>query len=748
MTSLPQLLAAAWQHYQAGRSNDAIDCLTAAIRLEPDVPEPHNNLGALLAEKGRLAEAVASFREAIRLKPDYPEAQKNLANALRGQAQVHFKRGLTLAQQGKYEEAAASYQQALHFQPDSAGAHNNLGNVFLRQGKLAEATESFRQAVRSEPEFAAARSNLGEALHQQGNALVQQGNLNEAVIHLVEAVRLKPDYVEAICSLGVAFWKQGLPDAALEQYQRGLRIDPGHAATLLNLGALLQERGELALAEATLQRALDARPDSVDASYNLALVLQHQGRVDEAETLYREVIRRKPQYVDAHLNLGAVLKDQGRLDDALEAFRTALGINPDAVLIHSNLVYTLNFHSGYDGKAIREACARWNQQHAEPLRQLIRPHHNTPDPERQLKIGYVSPDFREHVGSFFTIPLLSNHDHQRYLVFCYANVAYPDAMTKRLQTYADRWRSTVRMSDQEIALLVQSDQIDILVDLAVHTANNELLVFARKPAPVQVTWLGYPGTTGLSTMDYRFTDPYIDPPGLYDDCYSEESVRLPDCFWCYEPLSGQTPVASLPALENGVITFGCLNTFCKVNEGCLSLWAQVLREVPRSRLLLVAPKGRARVHVAAQFRQDGISESRIEFVDRVPRLEYLHLHDRIDLALDPFPYNGGTTTLEAFWMGVPTITLLGKTAVGRGSWSQLCNLGLQELAATTPEEYVALAARWANDLRRLEELRVTLRQRMRQSPLMDGKRFARHVEEAYRHMWRRWCEQPGSARAN
>ena len=236
----------------------------------------------------------------------------------------------------------------------------------------------------------------------------------------------------------------------------------------------------------------------------------------------------------------------------------------------------------------------------------------------------------------------------------------PDALTERLRGYADVWRSTVGLSDQQLADMIRSDQIDILIDLKMHTANNRLLVFARKPAPVQVAWLGYPGTTGLSAIDYRLTDPYLDPPGLFDAFYAEESLRLPDTFWCYDPLTDQPPVNALPAMENGVITFGCLNNFCKVNDGCLALWAQVLQAVPQSRLLLLAPRGQAREHVLARLQQEGIAAPRVEFADRQPRLEYLKLYHRIDLGLDPLPCNGHTTSLDAFWMGVPTLTLVGR----------------------------------------------------------------------------------------
>jgi predicted O-linked N-acetylglucosamine transferase (SPINDLY family) len=257
---------------------------------------------------------------------------------------------------------------------------------------------------------------------------------------------------------------------------------------------------------------------------------------------------------------------------------------------------------------------------------------------------------------------------------------------------------------------------------------------------VQVAWLGYPGTTGLTTIDYRLTDPYLDPSGLFDSSYSEESVRLPDTFWCYDPLTDEPAVNGLPVLTSGLLTFGCANNFCKINDECLALWSKVLQAVPWSRLLLLAPRGQTRDRVIAQIVKQGIVASRLEFTDRLPRLEYLKLFHRIDVALDPLPYNGHTTSLDAAWMGVPTITLVSKkTAFGRAGWSQLCNLGLQELAAETPDQYVAIAARVAGDLPRLRELRSTLRRRMEQSPLMDGGRFSRNMEHTFREMWRRYC---------
>ncbi|MGD0390476.1 MAG: hypothetical protein ABSC42_16145, partial [Tepidisphaeraceae bacterium] len=299
--------------------------------------------------------------------------------------------------------------------------------------------------------------------------------------------------------------------------------------------------------------------------------------------------------------------------------------------------------------------------------------------------------------------------------------------------------------DAQVAAQVREDQIDILVDLKLHTGENRLLIFAQKPAPVQATWLGYPGTSGLDTMDYRLTDPYLDPPGLDDACYSERSIRLPDTFWCYDPLANEPAVNAPPCLEKGFITFGCLNTFCKVNDALLTLWAGVLKALSNSRLLLLVPKGSARQRVLDRLGQEGIGPERVEFVARQSRPEYRKTYHRIDIGLDTVPCNGHTTNLDSFWMGVPVITLVGQTVAGRAGLSQLTNLGLLELIARTPDQYVQIATDLAGDLPRLGELRRTLRARMQTSPLMDGPRFARNVEAAYRQMWRNWCAMGGDS---
>jgi len=628
----------------------------------------------------------------------------------------------------------ASYRQALRLKPNNAGAHNNLGVALKNQGKFKEAVASFQQALRIKPNYPEAHDNLG-------NALKKQGKLDEAVASHQQALRLKPDFAEAHNNLGNALREQGRLDEAVASHQQALHLKPSFAEAHSNLGNALQDQGKLEAAAASFHQALHLKPDYVEAHFNLGNLLREQGRLDEAVACLRQALRLNPSYAEAHNNLGNTLKDQGQLDEAIDHYRQAMQLKPADSSFHSNLVYSLLFHPRFDSRSILEELRRWEKQHAGPSAIQGGSFRNPSSPERRLRIGYVSPDFREHVVGRNVWPLLRHHDPDQFEITLYANLARTDAMTEQLRKCTHGWCQIAGWPDDRVADRIRQDGMDILVDLTLHMARNRLLVFARKPAPVQVTFTGYPGSTGLRAIDYRLTDPYLDPPGLNDEEYAEQSYRLPHSFWCYDPQTDEPAVAPLPALTNGCVTFGCLNNFCKVNDGVLELWGKVLRAVEGSRLLLLAKQGSHRQRTRDFFVQQGIAAERIEFLSPKPRGEYLALYHQLDIGLDTFPYNGHTTSLDSFWMGVPVITLVGHTVVGRAGWSQLTNQGLEELAAQTPGDFVRLAAELAGDLPRLQALRTGLRERMRQSPLMDGMGFARGIEQAYRVMWRQWCDK-------
>ena len=628
------------------------------------------------------------------------------------------------------KQSAATVDSPRHITTISGALAIAVGHH--QAGRLQAAEHIYRRILQVEPNYANAIHLLGVIAHQAGKHEV-------AVEYIGRAIGLQGNVPAFHNNLGEACRALGRIPEALACYRRALELKPQYAGAYYNMGVALQDRGKLDQAVACYRRALELKPDFAEAHNNLGNALKVQKKPDEAVACYRRALELKPDFAEAHNNLGTACKDQGKLDEAVVCCRRAVQLKPDFAWAHSNLLYTLLYCSGYDAQGIYDEHRRWNQQHAEPLAQFIQPHGNDRSPHRRLRIGYVSPDFRNHPLPIIAGPLFRAHDHQEFEVFCYSDVARPDAITARFRGCADVWRNVVGHSDEQLAELIRRDRIDILVDLCMHMGRSRLLVFARKPAPIQACWFAYPGTTGLSTIDYRLTDPHLDPAGLNDRYYSEQSIRLPDTFWCYDPLIGELAVNAPPVLEKGYITFGCLNNFCKVNVAVLSLWARVLKRVDRSRLMLLTAEGSHRQCTLRQLEREGVTPDRVTFVAHRSRARYLELYHGIDIGLDTVPYNGHTTSLDSFWMGVPVVTLTGPTAVGRAGLSQLMNLGLAELIAYCPEQYVRIAVELAHDLSRLSGLRATLRDRMQASPLMDAPRFAGNVEAAYREMWRRWC---------
>jgi predicted O-linked N-acetylglucosamine transferase (SPINDLY family) len=739
---------------QAGRSDIAVDLIRRSIALEPGDAEAHSNLGSVLKDKGLLKEAIAAYRQAIALCPNYAEAHNNLGDVLRDHGQLdqaiaacrqaillrpnysdaYCNLGSALRDRGQLDDAIAAFERATALAANSPEAHANLANALRDKGRLDEAIVACRRALALKPDFPEAYCYLGDVLQDSGRP-------DEAIAAYRQAIALAPDTFQAHNNIGSALEKTGRLDDAIAAYRQAISLRPHVAQARVNLGSALIEVGELDEAIAMYRQAIALRPSYAEAHSNLGNALAANGQLDQALPAHRQALTCNPKFPEAHSNLGNAFKERGQLDEALAAHRQALAIDPGNASIDSNLVYTLHFHPAYDAHAIAAEHRRWHRRHAEPLRKFIQSHPNDRTSDRRLQVGYVSPDFRDHVVGRNLLPLLLQHDRRWFEVICYSNVRRPDLLTSQFQQNADRWRNIVGISDEQAAEQIRADRIDILVDLTLHTAHNRLLVFARKPAPVQVTFAGYPGSTGLTAIDYRLSDPYLDPPGVDESIYSEKTIRLPDSFWCYDPLEcAQLPVTPLPAMANGFVTFGCLNNFAKINAGVLALWAQVMRQVPGSRLLLLSHEGCHRQRTVDRLSQCGIQPDRIEFASPRPRLHYMALYHRIDIALDSFPYNGHTTSLDSFWMGVPVVTRVGNSAVSRAGWCQLSNLGLTELAAQTAEQFVAVAVKLAQDLPRLQELRSTLRQRMEHSPLMDAPRFARNIEAAYRQMWRTWCE--------
>jgi predicted O-linked N-acetylglucosamine transferase (SPINDLY family) len=700
--------------YQTGRNDIAVDLIRRAIALDSEFAEAYYNLGNALAGKGELDEAIAAYRRAIVLEPNYADAHSNLGNALKGKRQ--------------FDEAITAYREAIALDPNLANARLNLGVVLRSQGQLEEAIAIFRQVIALNP-------NAPEVYNSLGSALKQKGELDEAIAAYRQAISLRPDLPETHSNLGSALKDKGELDEAIAAYRQAITLRPNLSEAHSNLGIALRDKGELEGAIAAYRQAIALRPNFADVHNNLGIALHDRGELDEAIAAYRQAIALNPNFPEAHSNLGNSLRDRGQIDEAVAAYRHAVAIRPSFAEAHSNLIYSLYFDTRCSQAELLAEHRTWAERHADPLKTLIRAHENDRDPNRRLRIGYVSPDFHAHPVGRFILPLLAAHDHKQFEIYCYASVLYPDSTTARIQRHADVWRNIRTLSNEEAAKLIREDRIDILVDLSMHTAKNRLLLFARKPAPIQATYLAYPGTSGLDTIDYRITDPHLDPPGSADERYTERSIRLDETYWCYEPAMESPEVNRLPAIAKGFVTFACLNNFCKNSAAAIQTWCRILAAVPNSRLLLYAAIGSHRDAVCQKLSESGIDPNRLNFVDRVPFSQYMQQYHNIDIGLDPFPYVGGTTTCDALWMGVPVVTLGGQTAISRGGVSILTNVGIPELIAESPDQYVRLAADLAGDLPRLTHLRSNLREKMRMSPLMDAPRFARNMEKAYREMW-------------
>jgi predicted O-linked N-acetylglucosamine transferase (SPINDLY family) len=593
-------------------------------------------------------------------------------------------------------------------------------------------------------------SALAAAHFRRGLALRAQNRPEDAVAELRAACAAEPGWAEAHHQLGNAYKSLRRYSEAAASLRAAARLAPADAAVQLNLGVACLE---LALSEdavACFRRAIELEPARPEAHNILGHALLVRGRCTEARASLVEALRLRPGYPAAHDNLGRVLKAQGRAAEAVEHHRIALagGGRPET---HSNLLYTLNLLPGADPGRVFAEHRGWALRHAVDAGSERDFSTHDFKPSRRLKIGYISADFVNHAVAYFFAPVLESHDRGDFETFCYSDVPVPDETTRRLQTAAGHWRDIAGWGDERVASLVREDRIDILVDLAGHTARNRLLVFARRPAPIQVTWLGYPNTTGLQTMDYRLTDAISDPPGRTEAWHTEKLVRLPEAFCCYGPASDSPEVGPLPALGAGRVTFGCCNNLAKINSPVIELWSRILREAPASRLILES-RGLADPETAGRVRREftdrGVERERVDF-DGEPLSVSRHLarYHSIDIAFDPFPYNGVTTTCEALWMGVPVVTLAGEAHVGRVGASLLAQLGASEWVASSPDDYAAIALGLARDPRRLGDLRRGLRERMRHSPLCDAPRFARGLEKALRQMWRRAANKKNSPRS-
>jgi protein O-GlcNAc transferase len=746
---------------EAGQLERSVELYRQLLEQDPQRPELHNGLGLTLAEQGKWEEAIAAFRRALELDPQRVEAHINLGTALLEQDQpeaaieayraalalqpdrprVYFNLATAFRKLQQPERALDYYHVALGLQPDYAEAHRGLANL-LSDRKLRKVfSNGLLDSMAHLSRALGVRPNLAEAYFEAGCLLLDQLRFKEAIPLLEKALEYKPDFALAYNNLGLAYRHLNEPEKEEIQYRQALVHDPQLAEAYCNLGLLLQSQHRNAEALPVLQEAVRLKPDFVEGHRALGSVYKELNRLSEALEALEQALALKPDDPSTYAVLAGVYLQQCRHKEAIQAYRKSAKLAPGVIAFHGNILMGLHYAPDFDPEETLREHKKWGDATQASVAHLRRPYHRDRDLKRPLRIGYISGDFKLHSVSMFFEHVYNHHDHERFQIYCYSNTPHSDMVTERMKEKADGWRDIYKIrSDVEVAELIHEDKIDILVDLAGHTAYNRLGVLALKPAPIQVTYLGYPNTTGLTLVDYRITDAYADPPGMTEKYHTEKLMRLPKSFLCYNPVDIFPPVSELPALSAGYITFGCCNNPTKITPNVVAVWAEILKRLPNARILLKNMRytdSSVREIFWGHFEEHGVDRQRVHLVgDRQSIPEHLQIYNEIDIGLDPFPYNGTTTTCETLWGGAPVVVLAGNAHVCRVGVSILTNVGLPELVAQTPEEYVEIAVNLANDLERLRHLRHNLRDMMEKSPLRDPQGHARALEQAYRQMWK------------
>ncbi len=634
-------------------------------------------------------------------------------------------------QAGQLQIAESIYHQILQENPNHPDTLNLSGLIAHQANDNIKAAELINKAILSNPENPDYHYNLGIVLSSLGR-------WKDAIQAYRQAISLNSGYFEALNNLGNILREHSNTDSAIEIYNKALNLKPDCVEVLNNLGNVFKERGRIDNAIENYKKAIQIKPDYAEAWNNLGSALSAQNRFQDSIEHYRHALKLKPDYAEAWCNMGGVMEVIGEFNTSIESLRQALKYKPDYSIAFSNLLYLLSYNVVCSPEQILEEHRNWGRINEEKQRADIFSHAKSTNPDKKLKIGYVSSDFRKHALSFFFEPILKNHDKSYVEIYCYANVHEPDDTTERLKTMVDEWCSTLEMSDKEVAQKIHGDKIDILIDLAGHTAKNRLRIFSYNPAPIQITYLGYCNTSGLKSMDYWITDTVLHPEDTVELAV-ENIIRMERCWTCYQP-AVDTPDVKPETLANKIITFGSFNNVSKLSNMVIECWSQLLKEVENSRLILKARQLAdpfIQEKISAQFAQNGIKSEQLILLPSTP--SHMADYNKVDIALDTFPRTGGVTTADALWMGVPVITLAGQRYIERQGASILKAIGLDELITLTHEEYMTRVITLAKDHTQRKELKTSLRERMANSRLCDGRDMAQALENTYRKMWYTWC---------
>lgn len=779
--------AAAWHLmglllHQQGHADQAVSTIEQAVRLDDRNPTFLGNLGGVLMSVSRFTEAEAALRRGLELAPADVSLLNNLGVVLLEQeqpedavrlfeqvvaqspqhAQAQMNLGNTHRAMGRPEQAIECYERARAAAPDSVEVLTNLGGVQLNLGQLDVARVTLSRAVELSPGCSEAVCNLASlltrcedsdaailvceqaiaanerlpAIHARlGELLARRGEPARAEQHLRTAVTLDSRQTDAMYQLGLMMMKQERQAEAVALLDELVRNQPDHVDAWNQLGLTCESLGDLDQATHCFRAALDHDSDCVPALNNLGNTLSVLGQLQAGMDCFHKALALQPDSADGHNNLGCTLMMLGRADQALVSLRKAAQLGGLASQ-HSVALLCEQYQPDVTAARLLESHRSWQLHHAGELPTFPVRAIDSEPPER-MRLGFVSPDLGTHPVGYFLSSCLQHLDREAFEVVCYSDRRNEDAMTARIRESSDGWQPVRALSNNDLSERIHSDRIDILFDLAGHTAHNRLPVFARRPAPIQATWMGYVGTTGLDAMDFVIADRFHIPAGE-DDCYTESVYRMPHGYICFTPPDDVPDVGDLPALRSKRITFGCLGNPCKITAQVIEVWSEVLRATPDSRLLLKyigMDDPCVRENIGELFRTFGVDPDRIEFLGRSPHREFLDTWNRIDIGLDTFPYSSGLTVCESLLMGVPMVTCPGQSFAGRHASGHQSNIGLNEVITSDHKDYIATAVRLANDIPRLAELRSTLRTRLLESPLCDYPQFAASFETACRDMW-------------
>ncbi|TVU04528.1 hypothetical protein EJB05_47639 [Eragrostis curvula] len=751
----------------------AIECFTEVVKIEPENACALTHCGMIYKDEGHLVEAAEAYRKARAADPSYKPASEFLAIVLTDlgtslklagnteegiqkycealevdshYAPAYYNLGVVYSEMLQFDMALTCYEKAALERPLYAEAYCNMGVIYKNRGELEAAIACYERCLTISPNFEIAKNNMAIALTDLGTKVKIEGDINQGVAYYKKALFYNWHYADAMYNLGVAYGEMLNFEMAIVFYELALHFNPRCAEACNNLGVIYKDRDNLDKAVECYQMALSIKPNFSQSLNNLGVVYTVQGKMDAAASMIEKAIIANPMYAEAYNNLGVLYRDAGSITLAIQAYERCLQIDPDSRNAGQNRLLAMNYiDEGSDDK-LYEAHREWGKRFMKLYPQYTS-WDNSKVVDRPLIIGYVSPDYFTHSVSYFIEAPLTHHEYTNYKVVVYSGVVKADAKTLRFKDKVLKkgglWRDIYGIDEKRVASLVREDKVDILVELTGHTANNKLGTMACRPAPIQVTWIGYPNTTGLPTIDYRITDSLADPPSTSQK-HVEDLVRLPESFLCYTPSPEAGPICPTPAISNGFVTFGSFNNLAKITPKVLQVWARILCAVPNSRLVV-----KCKPFCCDSIRQKFLStleELGLESL-RVDLLPLIHLnHDHMqayslmDISLDTFPYAGTTTTCESLYMGVPCVTMAGSVHAHNVGVSLLSKIGLGRLVAKTEDEYVSLALELASDVTALQELRMSLRELMMKSPVCDGERFTRGLEAAYRNMWLRYCD--------